>query len=202
MVCGGALIAAQQISKKLEGGDAFGIGPAKSTLAPPQGKITERVFFDVSINGSKPPRRINIGLYGDDTPITTKNFSTLCDEKKYAKTVFHRVIPQFMLQGGDYTHHNGFGGKSIYGEKFDDENFKYKHKGGGGNLSMANAGPNTNGSQFFITTTETPWLDGKHCVFGVVEDEESYEVVKDIEKLGSRSGKPSKTITVVDCGRL
>ena len=154
----------------------------------------------MSIGGQKPTRRINIGLYGNDTPITTKNFKTLCADEKYAKTVFHRVIPDFMLQGGDYTHHNGMGGKSIYGDKFDDENFKFKHKGGGGILSMANAGPNTNGSQFFITTTETPWLDGKHTVFGVVQDEESYKVVKDIEKLGSRSGKPSKVVKIEGCG--
>merc|ERR1712216_873987 len=114
---------------------------------------------------------------------------------------FHRVIPQFMLQGGDFTQGNGRGGESIYGEKFKDENFKLKHTKKY-LLSMANAGPNTNGSQFFITTVKTPWLDGKHVVFGEVLGADSKKVVDAIEALGSRSGAPSKTVSIRDSGEI
>ncbi|MFM9370469.1 peptidylprolyl isomerase [Streptomyces sp. Da 82-17] len=161
--------------------------------------MSNNVFFEIEIDG-KPAGRIEFKLYDDVVPKTARNFRELATGQNgygYEGSGFHRVIPEFMLQGGDFTNHNGTGGKSIYGEKFADENFQLKHSDAG-LLSMANAGPNSNGSQFFITTVVTPWLDGKHVVFGEVV--EGMDVVKAIEALGSRSGKPAKTITIAKSG--
>ncbi|CAH7687548.1 peptidyl-prolyl cis-trans isomerase mitochondrial precursor [Phakopsora pachyrhizi] len=143
-----------------------------------------------------------VQLFNEKLPKTSKNFYELCigkDGLGYRGSTFHRIIPSFMIQGGDFTKHNGTGGRSIYGESFDDENFLFKHDKAG-ILSMANAGPNTNGSQFFITTKPTSWLDGNHVVFGEVSA--GLEVLKKIESYGSQSGKPSTKITIDDCGAL
>ncbi|KAI5952189.1 CPR1 [Candida theae] len=159
------------------------------------------VFFDVSADG-QPLGKITFKLYDDVVPKTAENFRALATGEKgygYKGSIFHRVIPQFMLQGGDFTNFNGTGGKSIYGTKFADENFAKKHDRPG-LLSMANAGPNTNGSQFFVTTVPTPWLDGKHVVFGEVTD--GFDVVKKIESFGSGSGATSKKITIDNSGQL
>ncbi|KAG6008523.1 cyclophilin peptidyl-prolyl cis-trans isomerase Cyp2 [Claviceps maximensis] len=157
------------------------------------------VFFEVSANGT-PLGRITFELFDDVVPKTAANFRALATGEKgfgYAGSAFHRVIPQFMLQGGDFTNGNGTGGKSIYGEKFADENFNLKHTEPG-LLSMANAGPNTNGSQFFITTVVTPWLNGKHVVFGKVVS--GMDIVKKIEGYGSQSGKTQQKIVIDKSG--
>ncbi|KAJ6571453.1 putative CPR1-cyclophilin [Mycena capillaripes] len=164
-------------------------------------------FFDITIN-DKPAGQIVFRLFDDVVPKTTDNFRKLCQkvdvsgapsQHGYAGSKFHRIIPNFMLQGGDFTRHNGTGGVSIYGEKFKDENFQLKHTKPY-LLSMANAGPNTNGSQFFITTVVTSWLDGKHVVFGEVI--EGQELVKQIEALGSQTGTPSKTVKIAAAGTV
>ncbi|AUB80780.1 peptidylprolyl isomerase [Candidatus Thiodictyon syntrophicum] len=167
-----------------------------------------KVALDVTIGG-EPAGTITIELFADVVPKTAENFRALCTGEKgvgksgkplsYAGSTFHRVIPGFMIQGGDFTLGNGRGGESIYGEKFADENFKLKHTGPG-TLSMANAGPNTNGSQFFITVVATPHLDGKHVVFGKVVD--GMDVVKKLEAQGSQTGATKSEVKLAACKQL
>jgi peptidyl-prolyl isomerase F (cyclophilin D) len=164
-------------------------------------KANPKCFFDITAEG-EPLGKIVFELRPDIVPKTAENFRALCTGEKgfgFKGSTFHRVIPGFMAQGGDFTNHNGTGGKSIYGEKFEDENFTLKHTGPG-ILSMANRGPNTNGSQFFITFVKTDRLDGKHVVFGSVV--EGLDVLKKIESFGSQSGKTSKEIVIINCGEV
>ncbi|XP_027353241.1 peptidyl-prolyl cis-trans isomerase CYP19-3-like isoform X1 [Abrus precatorius] len=167
-----------------------------------------KVFFDIVIGRMK-AGRVVMELSADVTPKTAENFRALCTGEKgigragkpvhFKGSTFHRIIPGFMCQGGDFTRGNGTGGESIYGSKFEDENFQLKHTGPG-ILSMANAGPHTNGSQFFICTAITPWLDGKHVVFGKVVD--GFNVVKKMEQVGSGSGQTSEIVVIEDCGQI
>lgn len=184
------------------------IATGASAQSPTTAEVTHKVFFDVSIGG-QPAGRIVMGLFGKDVPKTAENFRALSTGEKgegrsgkplhYEGSYFHRIIPNFMLQGGDFTRGDGTGGESIYGEKFADENFKFRHEIPG-LLSMANAGPNTNGSQFFITTVKTDWLDGRHVVFGRVL--EGMDVVKKIEAQGSQTGRPRQPVKITKSGEL
>ena len=179
-------------------------------LAPvaPDLTVTHRVFFEVAIDGHE-IGKIEIGLYGNTVPRTVENFRALCTGEKgvgrsgkrlsYVGSTFHRIIPKFMIQGGDFTRGDGTGGESIYGSKFADENFLIPH-GKEGAVSMANAGKDTNGSQFFITVTDTSWLNGKHVVFGRVLG--GMDVVKQLEGIGTSSGRPTKHATIKHAGEL
>jgi len=208
---------AQEASGGASGGASVTVGKKRAHEAPaaprrapsPQKKQKSsggnpRVFFDIANMG-----RIVMELRADVVPRTAENFRCLCTGEKgrgrsgktltYKGSAFHRVIPGFMLQGGDFTRGNGTGGESIYGEKFRDENFKLKHTGMGC-LSMANAGKHTNGSQFFICTAKTPHLNGKHVVFGKVV--QGLDIVKKIERRGSASGKTKGKIVIENSGEL
>jgi peptidylprolyl isomerase len=171
-----------------------------------------KVFFDITIDG-QPAGKVVMELFADACPKTAENFRALCTGEKgkgksgkplhYKGSAFHRIIPNFMCQGGDFTAGNGTGGESIYGEKFADETFAGKagKHPGPGVLSMANAGPNTNGSQFFITVTATPHLNGRHVVFGQVIS--GYDVIKKMEACGSGgSGRTTKKVVISDCGEV
>merc|ERR1712010_435287 len=178
------------------------MGTPEHTMANPV------CFFDMTADGT-PLGRIEMTLRSDVVPKTAENFRALCTGEKgtgksgkplhFKGSSFHRVITNFMCQGGDFTAGNGTGGESIYGEKFADENFQLKHTGPGV-LSMANAGPGTNGSQFFLCTVKTDWLDGKHVVFGSVT--KGMEVVKAIEGVGSGSGATARPVVIADSGQL
>jgi len=182
--------------------------PAKAGTPAKKDEVTHRVFFDIGIDG-QPAGRVVLGLFGNAAPKTVENFRALATGEKgksasgatlhYKGTPFHRVIPGFMLQGGDFTAGNGTGGESIYGSTFADEDFSLRHERPG-MLSMANRGPNTNGSQFFITTVPTPWLDGRNVVFGRVV--EGMDVVRKVEALGSQSGRTLRAVSIMDAGEL
>jgi peptidylprolyl isomerase len=179
----------------------------KPTVNP----MNPQVFLDISI-GDQPAGRIEIELFADTCPKTAENFRALCTGEKgvgkagkplhFKGSGFHRIIPQFMCQGGDFTRGNGTGGESIYGEKFEDETFQGKagKHFGPGTVSMANAGRNTNGSQFFICTANTPHLDGKHVVFGQVVS--GMDTVKKMEAVGTGGGTPTKKVVITDCGQV
>ena len=172
------------------------------TLGAQAQTVTDKVYFDITVGG-KPAGRLVMGLYGEDAPITVKNFKVLAMGTEgfgYEGSTFHRIIPNFMIQGGDFTRGNGTGGKSIYGEKFADENFTLKHTGPG-ILSMANAGPDTNGSQFFITLKDTGFLDGRHVVFGKLI--EGYDLLNALGNTQTDArDRPVRDVVIVKSGAL
>ena len=186
--------------------------PEPDAPLPPQAEVTEKIYLQVRIDGAD-AGRIILGLHGGVAPVTCKNFSTLANVAQfavpddararvapgYAGSSFHRVIPGFMVQGGDTTKGDGTGGRSIFGNAFDDETFALRHRGPG-ILAMANAGPGTNGSPFFVTTRSAPHLDGRHVVFGCVL--EGYEVVRAVEACGTASGRPARRAKIAACGSV
>jgi peptidylprolyl isomerase len=176
-----------------------------------QGKSTTVILNNIHTH-TENDSRLHFELFSDVVPKTAENFRALCTGEKgmgksgkplhYKGSYFHRIIPQFMAQGGDFTAGNGTGGESIYGRVFPDENFKVKHTEGG-LLSCANAGPNTNGSQFFITFVPCPWLDGKHTVFGqVIGGDKDFELLRTMEGVGSQSGHTRERVMIKDCGEI
>ena len=189
------------VGKTLKDGEEVGEGVAEGEEPPTKKHAKPRVYFDILI-GQSSPGRVVMELHSDIVPRTAENFRILCTGEKgfgFKGCPFHRIIPQFMCQGGDFTNKNGTGGRSIYGNKFDDENFQLKHTKPG-LLSMANSGPNTNGSQFFITLNKTEWLNDKHVVFGHVI--EGMDVVREMERAGTQSGKTSRPVVISDCGEI
>ncbi|GLT42911.1 hypothetical protein SLA2020_168880 [Shorea laevis] len=189
-----AILSSKQVEEKTEEEDC---------------KITHRVYLDVDIDGQR-LGRIVIGLYGQVVPKTVENFRALCTGEKgngargkafhYKRTPFHRIISGFVIQGGDIAHGDRRGGESTYGGTFFDENFKIKHSHAGV-VSMANSGPDSNGSQFFITTVKASWLDGEHVVFGKVI--QGMDTVYAIEGgAGTYSGEPRKKVIIADSGEI
>ncbi|KAK9845884.1 hypothetical protein WJX81_005114 [Elliptochloris bilobata] len=183
--------------------------PAKEAAGAGANATRTRVFFDVAPFGEDAGGRLELELYNDIVPATAQNFKQLCTGEHglgssgkplhYQGSAFHRIIPGFMAQGGDFTHGDGTGGESIYGAKFMDEGFVMKHDAAGV-LSMANAGPDTNGSQFFITFAPAPHLDGKHVVFGKVVS--GMDLLRRIERLGTQSGRPTQRVVIAASGEL
>lgn len=188
-------------NKNEEGTEDESKDDTTSEPAAKKKRTNPKCYIDISMNDQY-TGRIVIELRADVVPMTAENFRCLCTHEKgfgYRKSTFHRIIPGFMCQGGDFTKNDGTGGKSIFGKKFEDENFVLKHTGAG-TLSMANSGPNSNGSQFFICTEKTEWLDGKHVVFGKVV--KGLEIVQKMEGVGQESGKTKKRVVIEDCGEL